>query len=790
MIPESRDITERKRIEQDLRASENRLALAMECTGLGLWDHDLRTDQVERNDNWMAMLGYEPDEIGPNLESYRGLMHPDDVPHFEKCAAAHESGQTPVFSVEHRMRAKSGEWRWIHNFGRIVRRDERGHPLRALGVHLDITDRKRAEEALRESEAILNETGTIARIGGWRHDLATGEATWTQALYELIEIESGAPPGVDEHLEYYPVTDREILDRAYRESVEKGTPFDLELRANTAKGRQFWCRAIGRPIFQDGKCVEVRGTFQDIDAKKHVEMQLRQSEAALNEAQRIAGIGTFVWSIADDSLEWSDSMHSLAGVNPNRFEGTLADAMVEFIHPDDRQQVQQQIDDMVAQGRTWPMEYRFLRPDGQTRLFRSGSRFLFDEGGQLVGCVGVQHDITERKDLEEQLRHTQKMEAVGQLAAGVAHEFNNLMFGVLGCAELILTTTEDELPEYFERPLRDIQKCGRRGAALTKQLLSFARKKKPEVSQFDLSEVVRGLESVVKQMITAAIKLEVDLASDLPPVETDRGEIEQALLNLAGNARDAMPDGGALTIRTATTQVDEARVSGHPHARPGAYVQLSVADTGCGMAPETTERIFEPFFTTKPVGEGTGLGLSTVFADVTKCGGIVKVESRPGEGSVFHVYLPVAEQEVEAASDDATRPATQLPAGGQTILLVDDDEIVLDSGACLLEMRGYNVIRAAGAPEALKAAATHDGPIDLLLTDVTMPEMNGRELSQKLAEQRPDMKVIFMSGYAQDVLDAGAAKGEHIEFLEKPPEGDALLRRIRDVLDAPRNSGP
>ena len=372
----------------------------------------------------------------------------------------------------------------------------------------------------------------------------------------------------------------------------------------------------------------------------------------------------------------------------------------------------------------------------------------------------------------------------------MAHEFNNLLFGILGSAELILATSEDELPEHVKRSLRDINQCGQRGASLTKQLLSFARKKAPEVSLFDINEVVAGMESVLRQLTGEFVTLETVLASDLPPIQADQAEIEQALMNLAKNASDAMPDGGTLTIRTGTEQLDEDRVSGNPHARPGLYVQLSVADTGCGMAPETAQRIFEPFFSTKPVGKGTGLGLSTVFADITQSGGFIEVESQPGEETAFHIYLPAAEGTVVASSAEVDRVACQCPGGSETILVVDDDEVVLDSAAFLLETRGYSIVRADGGREALEAAASHDGPIELLLTDVTMPEMNGWELAKKLTGQRPDTKVVFMSGYAEDVLKAGAAKGEQIEFLQKPPGGDTLFRCIREVLDTPGRPAP
>jgi len=359
-----------------------------------------------------------------------------------------------------------------------------------------------------------------------------------------------------------------------------------------------------------------------------------------------------------------------------------------------------------------------------------------------------------------------------------------LLCGILSSVELILTTREGELPEYLARPLRDIKKCGRRGAALTKELLSFARKKAREISRFDINQVVGDIDHLLRRMVGETIELETDLTSDLPPIEADQGEVEQAIINLATNARDATPDGGSITIQTANEQLEEARVSANPHACPGPYVRLSVVDNGCGMAPELKERIFEPFFTTKSVGKGTGLGLSTVFADVTKNGGIIEVESQQGEGTVFHIYLPCVAETANANSDDAT-PSSDQPLGGcETILVVDDDEVVLDSLPTLLELQGYTVIRALGAPNALEIATSHQGAIDLLLTDVTMPEMNGWELAQRLAAQRPNMKVIFMSGYAEDVFKSGSAEGEHIELIEKPAEGDTLFRRIREVLDA------
>ncbi|MBC8871024.1 MAG: PAS domain S-box protein [Planctomycetes bacterium] len=566
---------------------------------------------------------------------------------------------------------------------------------------------------------------------------------------------------------------RTILDRLVRE----GSVNNIEKSLLTKAGEKTPVLVSGS-VMRDhqGKIRGVVCLALDITERMRAEEARRKTESLHKMILMTAMDGFWRVDTQGRLLDVNDAYCRMSGYNREELLGmSIPDLEAQETPADTEARLRQ----IVAEGEA-RFESKHRRKDGNTFDVEVGVQYKADSGGQMVAFF---RDITGRKLLEEQLRHIQKMEAVGQLAAGVAHEFNNLLFGILGSAELILATQEGELPKHLDRPLRDIKKCGRRGAALTKQLLSFARKKAPEVSRFDISQVVSDLDSVVQQVSGERIKLEIDLASDLPPVEADRGEIEQALLNLARNARDAMPDGGTLTIRTAPEQLDEARVSAHPHARPGAYAQLSVADTGCGMSPETMQRVFEPFFTTKPAGKGTGLGLSTVFADVTQNGGIIEVESRQGEGTEFHIYLPNAEEAVDAASDDAERLPDRPPGGTETILVCDDDEVVLDSAAFLLKARGYSVVRALGANEALQAVASHDGTIELLLTDVTMPDMNGWELAQKLTAQRPDMKVIFMSGYAEDVLRAGAAGGEHIEFLQKPPASDTLFRRIREVLD-------
>ena len=454
-----------------------------------------------------------------------------------------------------------------------------------------------------------------------------------------------------------------------------------------------------------------------------------------------------------------------------------------FIVPDDEDVLYLHRMEILKTKERHTCRLRMLRKGAEPLWAEMDSILIDDDDASDMQFRTAIIDITQRRHLEEQLRHAHKMEAIGQLAAGVAHEFNNLLVGILGSAQALLAVSEEELSEYYRQPLKNIEKSGRRAARLTRQLLAFARKKNSELSVFDLNRVVGDAETMLQRTLGERITMEMGLASDLPPVRADEEEIEQAILNLATNARDAMPEGGTLTIRTTPLTLDKDRAAENPHAHPGPYVLLSVTDTGCGMSPETVQRIFEPFFSTKPVGKGTGLGLSTVFADVTKNDGFVTVDSRLGRGTVFNIYLPAAEGEVRAASCDTERPAETCSGGGETILVCDDEEVVLDSVAFLLESRGYKIICANGGRQALEAAASHAGTIPLLITDVIMPKMNGWELAEKLAKEHPDTKVIFMSGYAEDVFEAGAIKGEHVAFLQKPAEGDELLQRIREVLD-------
>jgi len=395
--------------------------------------------------------------------------------------------------------------------------------------------------------------------------------------------------------------------------------------------------------------------------------------------------------------------------------------------------------------------------------------------------LGVATEITERKRLEEQLLQSQKMEAVGQLAGGVAHDFNNILTAIVGYADLLAAEFSDTNSRHLE-DLEEIRKAARRAAALTRQLLAFSRKQVLEPRIIDLNGVVVNLEKMLRSLISENIALRTHLATDLAAARADPNQIEQVIMNLAINARDAMPEGGSLTIETGNARLDEAYARQHVSVVPGAYVMLAVSDTGCGMDEHTKARIFEPFFTTKPPGRGTGLGLSTVYGIVKQSGGNIWLYSETNKGTTFKIYLPA----VQAVPEDIGKPAAaeRPPKGGGTVLLVEDDEQLRRLTHRALAAQGYTVLEAERGSMALDIARRHKGPIDLLLTDVVMPDMNGPKLAEMLRKARPKLRVLFMSGYPDGAITNQGVLEHGVAYLAKPFTTEAIARKVRDVLGA------
>jgi PAS domain S-box-containing protein len=404
-----------------------------------------------------------------------------------------------------------------------------------------------------------------------------------------------------------------------------------------------------------------------------------------------------------------------------------------------------------------------------------------DEHGKLSGFTQITRDITGRRQLEEQLYQAQKMEAVGRLAGGIAHDFNNLLTIITGYSELLLNRFPPADPAHAT--LKEIRSAGDRATALTRQLLAFSRKQVLAPQILDLSVVVSDIKTMLRRLIGEDIALRILPGSNLGRVKADAGQIDQVLLNLAVNARDAMPKGGVLVIETRNAELDAASLRVHADVLPGPYVLLAVSDTGCGMDEATRAHLFEPFFTTKEKGKGTGLGLATVYGIVKQSGGHIEVDTVPGKGSTFKVYLPrVAPAPLPPA---AATPVSSPGKGSETILLVEDETAVRQLVNTLLSKQGYKVLEARDGVRALQVASGHPGSIDLLLTDMVMPLMNGHELAQRLTAGHSEMKVLYMSGYTESVfVRGGVARGE-MALLHKPFSPDKLAHKVRSVLDKP-----
>ncbi|PYS49074.1 MAG: hybrid sensor histidine kinase/response regulator [Acidobacteria bacterium] len=388
-------------------------------------------------------------------------------------------------------------------------------------------------------------------------------------------------------------------------------------------------------------------------------------------------------------------------------------------------------------------------------------------------------DVTERRLLEEQFRQSQKMEAIGQLAGGIAHDFNNLLTAINGYSELAMRKLQAEDP--LRRNLEEIKKAGERAASLTRQLLAFSRKQILQPAVLVINSVVSDMEKMLRRLIGEDIDLKTALETQLGSIKADPGQIEQIIMNLVINARDAMPAGGKLTIETSNVDLDETYARQHTGVTPGHYVMLAVSDTGMGMNTATLARIFEPFFTTKEKGKGTGLGLSTIYGIVKQSGGNIWVYSEVGQGTTFKVYLPrVDEDAQEYKRTDETEEILQ---GTETILLAEDEEIVRTLAREILETYGYRVLEASGSGAALLICERVTEPIDLLITDVVMPEMSGRQLAARLSQLRPEMKVLYMSGYTDDAIVHQGVLDEDANFIQKPFTPDALAKKVREVLN-------
>jgi PAS domain S-box-containing protein len=536
---------------------------------------------------------------------------------------------------------------------------------------------------------------------------------------------------------------------------------------------------------EDGRVDGFVCVLSDVTERKKIEEALRGSERMLRESQEIAVLGSYVLDIRTGSWTSSKVLDDIFGIDegfPRTIEG-----WENLLHPDFRRGMADYFRrDVLRNRENFRRTYKIIRPkDRQVRWVHGLGELEFDGSGDPARMIGTIQDVTDRKETEEALRcsegqllQAQKMEAVGRLAGGIAHDFNNLLTVISGYVDLMQGQVEPGT--QLSRGLKEIREAADRAALLTKQLLAFSRRQVLQPRVIDLNKVVTGLESLLKRLIGEDIMLVTSLSREAAHVMIDQGQIEQVIVNLAVNARDAMPKGGRLDIETEIFNVDEKIAMEYPSLNPGPHVMMVVSDTGIGMDKETQSRIFEPFYTTKEIGKGTGLGLSTVYGIITQSGGSVSVDSHPGGGTTFEILFPLSEKPPAEIKEHA---AAGESSGGETILVVEDEPVLLELVSEVLGSHGYRVLPAGNADEALRLCRSGSVPVHLLVTDVVMPGMSGRDLAELVAAAHPGTRFLFMSGYPEDYLGHHGVMESGTAFLQKPFMPDHLLRKVREVLD-------
>jgi len=768
------DITERKQIQEELRRQQEYTAHIVNSAPMLVCG--IRPDGATAfvNHAVTQTTGYGAGElIGQN---WWRLFYPgDEYRQVERLF--HEFEQGPVVDYEMTLTTKYGDKRVVA-WNSVNRYSESGELVEVIGIGVDVTERRRVEAALRASEAQYQTLATISPVGIFHAD-DKGLCLYVNRRWcEIAGLSLIEACGEGWIRALHP-EDRTSVLAEWRAAVQEDRPFRSEYRIQRPDGAVTW--VFGQAVAQRGPGDEIAsfvGTITDISQRKEAEEAVRKSQARLAEAQRIAHLGNWDWDILKNQVWWSDEVYRIFGLAPQQF-GATYEALLASVHPEDRDAVNRAVEQALTHRQPYSIDHRILLPDGTVRFVHAQAEVTYDEAASPVRMAGTVQDITIHRGLEEQLRQAQKIEAIGRLAGGIAHDFNNLLTVINGYSHLALThcRPEDPTRDAFEQ----IKLAGKRAATLTQQLLAFSRRQVFEAKVLDPNAVVENAEKLLRHLIGEDIELITFLDPNVGLVRADQGQLDQVIMNLAVNARDAMPQGGKLTVETRNVELSAAYVQTHFPAKPGRYVMLAVTDTGCGMDAETQSHIFEPFFTTKEPGKGTGLGLATVYGIVKQSEGYIRVYSEQGVGTSFKIYLPRVEDEAEP--EESLVVSASVAQGTETVLLVEDEAMVRRLARKVLAQHGYKVLEACDGEEALSLAAQHPGPIDLLLTDTVMPKLSGREVASRLAARFPDLKVVFMSGYTDDAVVRHGVLEAGVPFLQKPFTPDALACKLRDVLD-------
>lgn len=681
------------------------------------------------------------------------------------------------FSKEYRIVRPDGSIRWIWNRGFPVR-DQHGQIYRMCGVAHDISDLRRTEERLTFTQFTIDHVAVpILWVDTDGRLFEANDAACQLTGYTREELLKLSVSDVDDSFPaekwkavWSQLRQRGVLSLETNLRRKDGTEVPVSVRSNLLRTerREFSCTFL-----QDIREQKLAQDRQRVLAAERdsllQQLQLQIARMPLAYMSLDAQFRVIDWNAAAERI-FGYSKEEVLGMGPP-FEKIVPESF--------RLQAESILSRVQAGDMTAHSTNDNLTKDGRTITCEWINTPLESADGRFKGVLCLAHDISERRRLESQLRQAQKMEAIGNLAGGIAHDFNNLMTVVTGYSQFVLNRIGPDSPAY--RDVEEIKKAGQRAASLTRQLLAFSRRQVLSPELLRLGNVVGNMKGMLRRLIGENIELVVTSAPVLRRVKADPGQIEQIIMNLALNARDAMPNGGKLLIETDNIDLDESYCSQCSDVRPGPHVVLAVSDTGTGMDAETQSHIFEPFFTTKEQGKGTGLGLSMVYGIVQQSGGSIRVYSEPGRGATFRILLPQAAEDAESPEPQESLDRPQ--PGFETVLLAEDEDMVRTLTCRILESHGYRVLEARDGSEALEIAERHVGPLHLLLTDVIMPKMSGKELAQRLQQQRPEVKVLYMSGYSENLVSHQGILDADVALIEKPFAEESLLQRIRGILD-------
>ena len=891
--------------EEALRESEERWQFALEGSRDGVWDWNVVTNEVFFSRRWKEMLGYNDDEISNHLDEWDKRVHPDDKEQCYRDLNRHLNGEVPYYENEHRILCKDGSYKWILDRGKVVSWTETNKPKRVIGTHTDITERKQAEEELRESRELLENILTASSVG-IAHARERKIIWANQAMIELFGFtQEDQYIGQDTRILYADEEEYARIGRLIYEQQKTGKVTDIDAKFKRQDNSLFDGYVRVNILDPSDPVKGIIVSIIDITDRKRAEEEREKLQAQLSNALEMAHLGPWEYDVTNDLFIFNDYFYKIFNTTAEQVGGytmSSTDYARRFLYPDDIPVVSEEIRKAIKSTDTTvarKLEHRILHADGTVGYINVQFVIVKDSDGQAVEAFGVAQNITERRQAEEalreseekyrllienatdaifivqdkvvkfanpkakkitgysaaqlaklpfvdfihpedrgmvlerhlkrlggqeppniysfrivdksgevlsvelsavfinwegrpatlnflrditaqkrleaQLQQAQKMEALGTLAGGIAHDFNNLLMAIQGRASILLMNKDSAHPDFEH--LRGIESHVESAADLTKQLLGFARGGKYEVKPTDLNELIKK-ENRMFGRTKKEITIHGKYAENLWSVEIDRGQIEQVFLNLYVNAWQAMPGSGDLYVETENVTLDENYLKPFS-AKPGKYVKISVTDTGIGMDKATRERIFDPFFTTKKMGRGTGLGLASAYGIVKNHGGFINVYSEKGHGSTFNIYLPASEKEVmkeKTVGSDALR-------GSETVLLVDDEDMIIDVAEEVLKQLGYNVLVARSGKEAIEIYEENKERIDMVILDMIMPDISGGDTYDRMKEMDPDVKVLLSSGYsingqAKEILDRGCNG-----FIQKPYKMRQLSQKLREILD-------